>query len=162
MNYQAANGRWVVWGSLLVSLLFQIMPLPEVVAAWRPNLLLLVLIYWAMALPHRYNILTAWLFGVMLDVLLGASLGIRALAFSIVVYVVVIHFQRLRNFPVWQQSILVFSLVGFQTLVIYVAEFILNDSTFGIHIFYPAVSSLVLWPWVFMILRRIRRHKKVR
>lgn len=162
MSYQASNGRWVVWLSLLLGLLFQIMPLPHMVESWRPDCLLLILIYWAMALPHRYNILTAWLFGLMLDVLLGASLGIRALAFSLTVYVVVLHFQRLRNFPMWQQSLVVFCLVGLYQLVVFCLELILNGADFGLSLFYPAGSSLIIWPWVFMILRRVRRHNKVR
>lgn len=162
MSYQVANGRLVVWLSLFVGLLFQIMPVPQIVHAWRPDWLLLVMIYWAMALPHRYNILTAWLFAVMLDILLGATLGVRSLAMSIVIYIVVLHFQRLRNFPMWQQALLVATLVCLYHIVIFWEQFILGAVQFSIELFLPAMSSLVIWPWVFWILRRIRRHYKVR
>ncbi|BDM63100.1 rod shape-determining protein MreD [Shewanella sp. NFH-SH190041] len=162
MTYQAAHGRWLAWLTMLLGLMFQIMPLPDVVEAWRPDWLLLVLIYWAMALPYRYNILTAFVFGVALDVLLGATLGIRALAFSLVIYVVVLHFQRLRNFPVWQQSCVVALLVSFYHLVVFWAEFIMDGAHFSLTLFFPALSSLLLWHWVFLILRRLRRHYKVK
>jgi rod shape-determining protein MreD len=162
MNLHAANGRWVVWLSLLVAMLFQIMPLPELVEAWRPDWLLLVIIYWAMALPHRYNILTAWVLGVMLDILLGATLGIRAFAMSVVVYVVVLHFQRLRNFPMWQQALLVATQVALYNLIVFWVQFVTDTANFDITLFYPAFSSLIMWPWIFWILRRVRRLYKVR
>ncbi|MGS0682579.1 rod shape-determining protein MreD [Shewanella sp. 125m-7] len=162
MSLHVANGRWVVWLSLLVAMLFQIMPLPDLVEAWRPDWLLLVIIYWAMALPHRYNILTAWVLGVMLDILLGATLGIRAFAMSVVVYVVVLHFQRMRNFPMWQQSLLVAMQVALYNLVVFWVQFVTNGAVFDINLFYPALSSLVMWPWIFWLLRRVRRLYKVR
>ncbi|GIU12228.1 MULTISPECIES: rod shape-determining protein MreD [unclassified Shewanella] len=162
MSLHVANGRWVVWLSLLVAMLFQIMPLPDMVEAWRPSWLLLVIIYWAMALPHRYNILTAWVLGVMLDILLGATLGIRAFAMSVVVYVVVLHFQRLRNFPMWQQALLVAMLVALYNLVVFWVQFVTGSAVFDVSLFYPAFSSLVMWPWIFWVLRRVRRLYKVR
>ncbi|QQX79710.1 rod shape-determining protein MreD [Shewanella sp. KX20019] len=162
MSLHVANGRWVVWLSLLVAMLFQIMPLPELVEAWRPDWLLLVIIYWAMALPHRYNILTAWMLGVMLDILLGATLGIRAFAMSVVVYVVVLHFQRLRNFPMWQQALLVATQVALYNLIVFWVQFVTDTASFDISLFYPAFSSLIMWPWLFWSLRRVRRLYKVR
>lgn len=162
MSIHVANGRFVVWVSLFIATLLQIMPLPELVEAARPDWVLLFIIYWAMALPHRYNILTAWILGVMLDVLLGANLGIRGLAMSLVIYVVVLHFQRLRNFPMWQQTLIVASLVCIYHLVIFWIEFIVIGATFEFSIFLPAASSLAIWWWTFWALRRIRRLYKVR
>lgn len=162
MSMHIPHGRWAVWLSFLVAMLFQIMPLPVIVEGWRPDWLLLVMIYWAMALPHRYNILSAWILGVLLDILLGAHLGIRALAMSLVIYVVVLHFQRLRNFPMWQQSLMIASLVCLYHLVVFWVQFVVNVATFDVHLFLPAVSSLIIWPWVFWMLRRVRRIYKVR
>ncbi|MBV7315314.1 rod shape-determining protein MreD [Shewanella sp. NIFS-20-20] len=162
MSLQAANGRLVVWVTLLLGMLFQIMPLPSVVEQWRPDWLLLVMIYWAMALPHRYNILTAFALGLLLDILLGATLGVRSLGFSIVIYVVVLHFQKLRNFPMWQQALIVALLVSFYHLLIFWAEFVLERSSFQWSLLLPALSSLIIWPWAFWALRRLRRHYKVR
>ena len=59
MSLENANGRLAVWLTLLLGMLLQIMPVPEMFSAWRPDWLVLVMIYWAVALPHRYNILTA-------------------------------------------------------------------------------------------------------
>lgn len=162
MSMHVPNGRWVVWLSFLVAMLFQIMPLPNIVEAWRPDWILLVMIYWAMALPHRYNILSAWILGVLLDILLGAHLGIRALSMSLVIYVVVLNFQRLRTFPMWQQALVIACLVCLHHLVVFWVEFVVDVASFDVSLFLPAVSSLIIWPWVFWVLRRVRRIYKVR
>jgi rod shape-determining protein MreD len=163
MSAHIANGRLVVWLTLFIGMMFQIMPLPQMVEAWRPDWLLMVMIYWAMALPHRYSILTAWLLGVMLDVLLGAHLGIRSLALSLVIYIVVLLCQRLRNYPRWQQSLLVACFIFIYHVVIFWVQFVVVGATpFNVEMFLPAISSLFIWWWVFWILRNMRRHYKVR
>jgi rod shape-determining protein MreD len=121
-----------------------------------------VMIYWGMALPHRYNILSAWVLGVMLDIMLGAHLGVRALSMSLVIYVVVLHFQRLRNFSMWQQALMIACLICLHHLVIFWIQFVVGDVTFNVDLFLPAISSLIIWPWVFWVLRRVRRLYKVR
>ncbi len=161
MNMHVPHGRWVVWFSFLVAMLLQIMPLPSLVEAWRPDWLLLVMFYWAMALPHRYNILSAWALGVLLDIMLGAHLGIRALSMSLVVYMVVLHFQRLRNFSMWQQSLMMAGLVCLNHLFIFWLQFIVDEARFHTDLFLPVASSMLLWPWIFYILRHVRRRYKV-
>ncbi|MDO6678638.1 rod shape-determining protein MreD [Shewanella sp. 10N.286.52.C2] len=162
MSAHIANGRMVVLITIFVSMMFQIMPLPPIVEAWRPDWLLMVMIYWAMALPHRYSVLTAWVVGVLLDVLLGATLGVRSLAFSIVIYLIVIQSQRLRNFTRWQQSILVALFVCLYHFIIYWVEFVINGVGFDWSMFLPAISSIFMWWWFFWVLRNIRRRYKVR
>ncbi|MGL4448102.1 rod shape-determining protein MreD [Shewanella sp.] len=162
MSLQAANGRLIVWLTLFIGLLSQIMPLPVVVEAWRPDWLLMILIYWSIALPHRYNILTAWVMGVALDILLGATLGVRSLAMSLVIYIAILHCQRLRNFPQWQQALVIMLLICIYHLVVYWIEFVVGNAQFSLNMFLPALAALVFWPWVFWILRRVRRHYKVR
>ncbi|MFC1518144.1 rod shape-determining protein MreD [Pseudomonadota bacterium] len=162
MSAHIANGRMVVLITIFVSMMFQIMPLPPIVEAWRPDWLLMVMIYWAMALPHRYSVLTAWVVGVLLDVLLGATLGVRSLALSIVIYLIVIQSQRLRNFTRWQQSILVALFVCLYHFIIYWVEFVINGVGFDWSMFLPAISSIFMWWWFFWVLRNIRRRYKVR
>ncbi|GGP61400.1 MULTISPECIES: rod shape-determining protein MreD [Shewanella] len=163
MSAHIANGRLVVWLTLFIGMMFQIMPLPTMVEAWRPDWLLMVLVYWAMALPHRYSILTAWILGVLLDVLLGATLGIRSLALSLVIYIVVLLCQRLRNYPRWQQSLVIAGLICiYHALIFWVQFVVVGAAPFDFSMFLPAISSLFIWWWVFWILRNMRRRYKVR
>ncbi|MDF0535240.1 rod shape-determining protein MreD [Shewanella yunxiaonensis] len=162
MMLENTRGSLVVWFSMLIGLLFQIMPVPELVEASRPDWLLLVMIYWAMALPHRYNILTAWVLGTILDVLLGAYLGIRSLTFSLIIYIIVVNYQKLRNFSVWQQALIIAFLLLLYHLIVFWLQFIIFHSEFDLEQLLPVVSGMVLWPWIYWVLRRFRRRYKVR
>jgi rod shape-determining protein MreD len=68
----------------------------------------------------------------------------------------------LRNFPQWQQSLVIMLLICIYHLVIYWVEFVMQEAVFKTDLFLPAISGLVIWPWIFWILRRVRRHYKVR
>jgi rod shape-determining protein MreD len=138
------------------------MPVPEVVDASRPDWLLLIMIYWAMALPHRYNILTAWVLGTVLDVLLGSYLGIRSLTFSLVIYVIVLNYQKLRNFSIWQQALIIAFLLLLYHLLIYWMQFVIFRSEFQVQQLLPVLSGTVIWPWIYWLLRRLRRRYKVK
>ncbi len=58
----AHNGVMILL-TLLIAVMASIMPLPLSVDAFRPDWVLIVLIYWCMALPGRVNIITAWIMG---------------------------------------------------------------------------------------------------
>ncbi len=111
---QPASGRIWIWISILLALSLSILPLPFQLEPFRPDWLAMVLIYWALALPHRTNVGTAWVAGLLLDVLLGSTLGVRAMAMAITTYLAAFQFQKIRNFSLWQQALIIgcLSLVG--------------------------------------------------
>ncbi|TAA45184.1 rod shape-determining protein MreD [Corallincola spongiicola] len=162
MSLQLPNGRITIYLSLVLALVLTIMPLPSVVSAWRPTWVLLVLLYWTLALPHRVNVGHAWVLGLLQDVLLGAPLGVHALSFSLACYVFALNFQRFRNFSIWQQSLLVGVICLLHQLLRFWAAYLFDDVALTSGILYPVFSSMVLWPWIFLLLRKTRRRFKVR
>ncbi|MCL1078254.1 rod shape-determining protein MreD [Parashewanella spongiae] len=161
MNYQAANGRPVAWLTFIVGLVLQVMPLPMEISAWRPDWLLLILMCWTLHLPHRYSIFTAFILGVILDVLLGSHLGVNALALSISVYFVLLYQQRLINFPQWQQALVVLAIMILYHLIVFWIEFILGETEFSLVLFYPAFASFIFWRWGNWMIRRIALKYRV-
>lgn len=152
-----AGGSWVIYLTLLVALMLSALPLPESLQWWRPEWVLLVLLYWIVALPTRVGLGTAWVLGILLDVLEGNLLGINALALTIVTYMMLILYQRVRMFGWLQQLLFVFVLVAVNQIISHWVKGILGVSTQTLMFLVPAFVSAALWPMLFMLLRGIRR-----
>ena len=147
--------------TLLIAAVLSILPLPVALEAWRPEWVLCVLLYWVVALPHRVNIGTAFVIGLLVDVLLGSTLGVRALAFSVVTYIAAANFHLIRNFSVWQQALIVGALLLLGKFVVFWAEHLAAAAIWNLAFFFSPLPSMLIWPWLFLLLRRVRRQFQV-
>lgn len=148
----------VIWISIAISLVLQIVPLPIQVDVYRPDWVLVVLAYWSMALPQRVNVGVAFVTGIAMDILVGTTLGIHSLGLSICVYVLAANYQRLRNYSVWQQAIIIGLLSSLYHLLTFWVQHLLTDIYFQVGYLWPVVTSMMVWPWIFWLLRRTRRQ----
>ena len=147
--------------SILIALVLQIMPLPIQIDTYRPDWVLIVLSYWTMALPHRANVGVAFISGLATDILLGTALGIHSFALSMAVYTLAANYQRLRNYSVWQQAIIIGLISALYHAVLFWLQHLLTGIPFQLNYLWPVVSSMVLWPWIFWILRKARRQLNI-
>ncbi len=156
------SSRLIILLTFLVALMASIMPLPLSVDAFRPDWVLVVLLYWCLALPARVNVISAGVMGFILDVLLGSTLGVHAGAMAISVYIVAGNFQKIRNFSVWQQALIVGVLSALYHLIVFWLQRFLTDAVFLPSYLYPVLTTIILWPWVFLLLRKIRRNFRIK
>ena len=157
-----AHNGIIILLTLLLSLIAAIMPMPITLDAFRPDWVLVVTMYWAIALPNRVNVFTAWFMGFLLDILLGSILGIHAAAMAITIYIASGNFQKIRNFSLWQQALVVGVLAALYHLIVFWLQRLLNDVVFLPSYLYPVLPSMVLWPWAFLLLRKTRQHFKIK
>ena len=158
---KAARGRLTITASFVVALLLSIMPGPEWAEPFRPEWVALVLIYWCMATPQRVGVGIGWLVGLSLDVLYGALLGQHALAKGVIAYLTVRFHPQLRMFPRWQQAVSVLVLVAINYLLVLWAKQLAEQTPVTWSYWTPSVVSMLIWPWLFVILRDIRRRAKL-
>ncbi|MCO6523604.1 MAG: rod shape-determining protein MreD [Candidatus Schmidhempelia sp.] len=159
MNNRAAHNRWIIWLLLLVGILLQIMPWSSTIYMIKPNWLLLILVYWLLALPHCIGIGIAFFIGIVLDLFSGTVLGGHAFALSIVAYLTLFKFQLIRNLAIWQQLLIVVLLSICYDLLLFFIEILINHSIRMIPmLFLSSIVNGILWPWVFLLMRQIRRH----
>ncbi|MEP0203404.1 MAG: rod shape-determining protein MreD [Halioglobus sp.] len=158
---EGANAYWVILLSILVALILAVTPMPAWSVWGRPEWVALVVIYWTIALPHRVGIFTALLIGIAMDVLEGAVLGQNAFALVVVSLLAMVLYQRLRVFSLWQQSMVVFVLVGINQLICQWVQNLEGAGAQSLFFLLPACSSALLWPVVLHSLRGLRRFYRV-
>ena len=100
LNWFGASGL-----SLLVAFILTAVPLPDWMEVWRPEWVVVTMVYWCLAMPERVGVFVAWGVGLLLDVLQGSILGQHALGLATVAYLAVLYHQRIRVFPLVQQSL---------------------------------------------------------
>ena len=145
--------------TLFLGLMLTIMMLPLGYIA--PEWILLINIYWAVALPSNTKMLLAFVSGFFVDIVLGQPLGISSLSYVIFIYIILSLYNSLRYMTVPQQMIMLLFL-----LLIKQHFFIWTNYVFGLDINYSnlIISSFitgVLWPVIYFSLRFIRRKFQV-
>ena len=143
--------------TLIGAFMLAIVPLPDWAVEYRPDWVTLVLIYWAMAMPTKVGVTAAWFAGLMLDVSYGTLMGQHAVGMVLVVYVIHMQHQRLRVASLLQQAIVIFFLLLLKQLLILWVDGMLGRTTGSWQYFMPTLTSTLLWPWIYLILRDLRR-----
>lgn len=149
-NSSAGIGTFV--SSLLLAYVLAIVPLPEWLLHWRPSWVALVVIYWVIAQPHNFGVVSAWLAGLMLDVLVNNTLGQNALALAVLAYTTYVLHMRIRVFPLWQQCLSIMVLVGIYMLVNLMIMRAVYMTATSMMYWLPALMSALMWPWVMLFL----------
>ena len=153
-----SRNRWVILASFLAALVLTILPWPVWTEQLRPDWVALVLIYWCMALPQRVGVGTGFLAGLTLDVLYGSILGENALAKTVIAFLTVRFHLQLRMFPRWQQAVVVLLLVAGNHLLVLWIKALAGTAPGTWNFLTPGIVSMLLWPWLFVILRDLRRR----
>lgn len=156
MNRDRASRRIPVILSLIFGLMLTIMPLPDAVAAFRPDWLALLVIFWAMQLPRTWSVGAAWIVGVVLDVSQGTLLGQHALALCCVAFVTVRFHLQMRVFPVPQLTASVFPILAIYQFLLFWINGVAGVDAPSVAYWGPVVSGTLLWPIVMMVLSGLR------
>ncbi len=148
--------------SFLVALALSILPLPDWILSIQPLWLVLVIVYWIMAMPHRISVGIAWVLGLLLDVLYGTLLGEHALALCVVAFFAQRLHRQIRMFPLMQQACCIFILVIiYQALLLWI-QGVLGQLGNNLYWFWvPAITSMLIWPWFVMLLNHWQRRFRI-
>ena len=114
-----------------------------------------------MALPERVSVGSAFILGLIMDLVRGSVMGLNALAMTIIAFLVLMLYKRMRMFPLWQQSALVLVLVGINQLLFHWMQGITGTTSDSLRFLLPAAVSALVWPWLFLLLRSIRRMFRI-
>jgi len=142
--------------SILLGLILTQMLLP--VGYMAPEWLLLINIYWAIALPTNKKLILAFISGYFVDILYGQVLGLTSLTYVVLIYIILRLYNSLRYMTVTQQMVVISFFI-----LIKQHFFVWSNSVIGINSEYfdlmiSTVISGILWLPTYYILRYIRRR----
>lgn len=158
MNETPARGTWVILASLALALFLTILPVPDWGQDFRPQWVAMTLIYWSLALPSRVGVFWAFATGLVLDVTIGTVLGQHALSLSVAAWLAVELHQRIRIFPLVQQAVSVWVLLLVERLIGMWVMGATGQPTPTLWYWTPTFVGMLLWPWLFIVLRDVRRR----
>lgn len=147
--------------SLLIGLVLLILPLPLQAQLYRPDWVALFLIYWNMALPNRVGLWTAFIAGLFVDVAQGNLLGQHSLALVIIIFINMNFLLQVRVLSPGRQAFYVFVLLLInQFSVVWIEGMLHREPSIMAYLGAP-LTGMAIWPWVFIVLRDIRRKAQV-
>lgn len=157
-SYQLTGG-WAIWLSLFIALLLSIAPLPQTLMAFRPLWISAVFIYWSLFLPHRASLIAAFLFGLIIDVMVDSLLGQNALVLVLTVYIALLFQHKIRPQPIIRQTMMVAAILTIGQIIqiwIYTLTGIYPNRFSIFDYIFPIISTVVLWPWLSAALRSLQ------
>lgn len=143
--------------SILLALVLSISLFPAGWYEFRPEWLGLMVFYWTFRAPAQFGVLTAWVLGLLLDVLEATPLGVNAFAMAVIAFLVLTIHQRLRMFPIPQQCLIVFLLLGINQMLVHFVKQMLGGHGGGFEYLWPALTGALIWPVVCVLLDRVNR-----
>ncbi|MFV2091328.1 MAG: rod shape-determining protein MreD, partial [Pseudomonadales bacterium] len=139
--------------------------LPESWAQWlgwiRPAWVAMVVFFWVMELPDRMGLVSAWVLGLLLDVLYADPLGLNGALLASITYVGWRFYERLRMYSIVQQGVVVFVLVLLGECARVIVQDLVFDRGWSWGVVFPALTSLLLWPFLYLLLQRLKFRFRV-
>jgi len=122
---------------------------------------LMVLFYWVLALPQRVGVFSAMSLGLVLDLLDGIAVGAIAAGSSVGALVILLNYQRLRQFDALQQTFVIGLILAVALIVVERLQNLLGFSSDGLQFLYSIPLSMLLWIPLRNLLRSFRRYYEV-
>ena len=149
-----------VWLTLVLALLAHILTNTVLWgrAAWAPDLLSVVLVFWTVHQPLRVSIGAAFLSGLMMDVYQGALLGQHAMAYTVLSFFAITVHRRLLWFTVPSQAAQVLPLFLIAHVVELVLRMLAGGKFPGLSMIAAPLLEAALWPLASVLLLAPQRR----
>ena len=144
----------------VIALMLAMAPMPDWAEPFRPDWVVLTLIYWSITFPSSYSVGTAWIAGLVLDVAHGTLLGQHALALSVIIYITVKFHLQLRQFPLLQLMATVFAALALYRFILFWVNGVAGIAAPAVMYWGPVITGALIWPLVSVMLVGARQRAR--
>lgn len=149
-----------VYLTLLAAFIANLLPWFGQNISFRPDFVLLMLIFWILRAPQLCNIGTAWFAGLLIDLATGGLFGQFALAYALTAFFAANYQRRLVLYNIWQQTAYVFVLLLLSQLTILLLKVFAGYDAPSWHYFFPSITGIMLWQVYMMMSGQHRLNKR--
>jgi rod shape-determining protein MreD len=104
------------------------------------------------------GVVAAFWIGLVADIVFGAPFGFHGLNYALLAALVLSSYQQLRMLEIWQQALLILFALELLTVLQLVVVGVIDDRDQSWLILLRPLTSALVWPWVFLLLRAYRRR----
>tara|TARA_Y100000816_G_C26009394_1_gene527691 strand:- start:327 stop:794 length:468 start_codon:yes stop_codon:yes gene_type:complete len=153
------NNFLVIFIGTIVSVLLTITTFP--LGNYAPDWIFLFIIYWLIAIPTLYSYPLIWFIGILADVTLGSTLGMNALSFLLLSYLIKKNYKSLRYFTIIQQSLIILIIITLKITILILIDDVIEMRLYTSNSYWGGVISAIVWPIIFYGLRHVRRKYNI-
>lgn len=153
---------WILPLSVFIALLLGLLPLPDVLAPFRPYWLALVVAYWVIEKPDSAGLGFAFICGLLADLSVGGVLGEQALRLTVMAFILDRFRARLRFFPLSQQSLAIGVLLLNDRIVSAAIHLALGEPQLPAAFWWSPLLSALLWAPIYLLFDAIRLGRRTR
>lgn len=145
-----------IWFTLILAMMVNMLPVGRL--AWMPDVLAVVIVFWAVHQPLRVGVVAAFVFGLAVDVHQASLLGQHALAYTALSYFAITIHRRLLWFKVPSQAVQVLPLFVAAHGIELAIRMLAGGAFPGTSILLAPVLEAALWPVVSVLLLMPQRR----
>ena len=149
-----------IWGSLIAAMLLNMVQNMGLWgrAAWTPDVLAVVLVFWTVHQPLRVSIGAAFVFGLLMDAHQGGLLGQHAMSYTVMSFFAITIHRRLLWFTVPSQAAQILPLFVAAHGVESVLRMMAGGAFPGLWMLMAPLLESALWPVVSVMLLAPQRR----
>jgi len=140
-----------------MGLLLSLVPLPENLEAFRPPWVSLLLIYMSLQGPKSVSLGFAFLLGLLADILLSSLIGLHALQWVVLMFLVARFSSRIRFSSPLRQMLTVFLLLLNERFILLWVLLLRGEHGLGFQLWLPAIVGALIWPLLFVFISRMHQ-----
>ena len=124
---------------------------------YAPEWMLLVVVYWAIAIPSNNKMILAFLSGIIVDIVFGQALGVSSLFYVVLIYLILRLYNSLRYMTIAQQAVVLFFFILIKQHLLIWLYYIIDRNIDYQALLIGSVISAFVWPLIYYTLRFVRR-----
>lgn len=140
-----------------LGLILSLLPLSENLEAFRPPWISLILIYMSLQGSRPVSLGFAFLLGLLADILLSSLIGLHALQWVVLMFLVARFSSRIRFSSPLRQMLTVFLLLLNERFILLWVLLLRGEHGIGFNLWLPAVIGALIWPVLFVFFSRIHQ-----